>query len=137
MMPRLSVMVVLALVGLGCRKEDPQIASDQMYILGSALTKLSSAVESVVHYEPIPPGVGEAQLFEFATSDDPGLLRPFAEYKVRVRTEQKHGVVLVCTKNSGRALLEDLGCTGPMDRHHWRDREHRPCEFTVSPSSCP
>jgi hypothetical protein len=102
-----------------------------MYIKASALTKLSAAVESTVRYKNPPSGLDERDLLMLATRHDPVLLDNFKGYIVRVLRERRHSVVLVCDTSGTRALLEDAGCTGPMDRHRWMGKPE-PCEFTTN-----
>lgn len=101
-----------------------------MYSQASALTKLSAAVESTVRYKNPPSELGESELLVLATRHDPVLLENFKNYKVRVLRKARHSVVLVCDASGTRALLEDAGCTGPMDRERWKDKPE-PCEFSI------
>ena len=102
-----------------------------MYIKASALTKLSAAVESTVRYKNPPTGLNERELLTLATRHDPALLDNFKDYTVRVLRQSRHSVVLVCDTTGTRALLEDAGCSGPMDRHRWMGEKPEPCEFTI------
>jgi hypothetical protein len=102
-----------------------------MYVKASALTKLSAAVESAVRYKNLPSDLGEQELLVFATRHDPALLESFRGYKVRVLRRERHSIVLICDAAGDRALLEDAGCTGPMDRARWK--EPQSCEFSVDP----
>lgn len=105
---------------------------EKMYILGSALTKLSAAVEATVRYEDPPVGIGDAELLGLATKHDTGLFEPFADYTVRVSRQGNHGVVLICDKDGKIGLLEDAGCSSEMDRHLWKENPPKPCGFTVN-----
>lgn len=102
--------------------------SEEMYVKASALTKLSAAVESTVRYKN-PPDLGDSELLELATRHDPVLLENFQGYKLRVLRQERHSVVLVCDATGTRALLEDTGCSGPMDRERWVNTEA--CEFSI------
>ncbi len=102
-----------------------------MYIKASALTKLSAAVESTVRYKNPPTGLNERELLTLATRHDPALVDNFKDYTVRVLRQSRHSVVLVCDTTGTRALLEDAGCSGPMDRHRWMGEKPEPCEFTI------
>jgi hypothetical protein len=103
-----------------------------MYVKASALTKLSAAVESTVRYKNPPPDISENELLALATRHDPILLENFKGYQVRVLQQDRHAVVLVCDSTRTRALLEDAGCTGPMDRNRWMGNPE-PCEFSIRP----
>lgn len=126
-----TVTVVLVLSFLtGCTSSQRRVDSEEMYIKASALTKLSAAVESTVRYKNPPPELGESELLTLATRHDPILLENFKSYKVRVLRNDRHSVVLVCDATGTHALLEDAGCSGPMDRHRWMGKPE-PCEFSI------
>ena len=55
-----------------------------------------------------------------ATAHDPGLLDPFSEYMLKAVSQNNHAIVLVCTNDGMKALLEDAGCTSKMDMHWWK-----------------
>ncbi len=105
--------------------------AEKMYILGSALTKLSAAVEATVRYESPPVGIGDAEILALATKHDPGLMAPFADYNVQVLRESEHAILLVCDKEGRVGLLEDAGCSAPMDKHLWNGDPPKPCNFTI------
>ena len=77
-----------------------------------------------------PPELRDRQLLTLATQHDPILLDNFKGYTVRVLRQSRHSVVLVCDATGTRTLLEDAGCSGPMDRHQWMGKPE-PCEFTI------
>jgi hypothetical protein len=106
-------------------------SSDELRALGSAVMKVSAAAESAVRYKDPPPNLSEEGLLAFATQHDPSLLQPFREYKLRIKGEEGHAIVLVCTKNGAIALLEDAGCSGPMDKTMWETDPPRPCDFSL------
>jgi hypothetical protein len=112
--------------------------AEKMYILGSALTKLSASVEATVRYENPPEGIGDKELLDLSTKHDPGLMEPFAEYGLWVSRQDGHAVVLVCDKDGKVGLLEDAGCSSEMDRHLWKENPTKPCDFTVKAKEvCP
>ena len=126
-----TVTVVLVLSFLtGCMSSQRRVDSEEMYIKASALTKLAAAVESTVRYKNPPPELGESELLTLATRHDPILLENFKGYKVRVLRNERHSVVLVCNATGTHALLEDAGCSGPMDRNRWIEKPE-PCEFSL------
>jgi hypothetical protein len=133
--PPVTVAVTVALVlalAAGCAPLTgvPRPDREEMYIKASALTKLSAAVESTVRYKNPPLGLSDRQLLTLATRHDPALLDNFKGYSVRVLRQARHSIVLVCDTSGTRALLEDVGCSGPMDRHRWMGKAE-PCEFTI------
>lgn len=112
--------------------------AEKMYVLGSALTKLSASVEATVRYEDPPEGISEKELLDLSTKHDPGLLEPFADYTLRVSRQEGHAVVLVCNKEGQVGLLEDGGCSSEMDRHLWKMDPPKLCDFTVKTKEvCP
>ena len=123
--------MVLSLVA-GCASGLNRRDGKDMYIKASALTKLSAAVESTVRYKNPPSNLTDEQLLELATLHDPILLENFKGHKVRVLREGRHSIVLVCDTSGDRALLEDAGCTGRMDRAHWTGKSE-PCELSIDP----
>jgi hypothetical protein len=131
--PRFIATLAVFLVA-SCASNPDRIDTEEMYVKASALTKLSAAVESTVRYKNPPSGLGEQELLDFATRHDPGLLENFKGYKVRVLRKERHSVVLICDARGAHALLEDAGCTGPMDRARWKERPE-PCEFSINPGS--
>lgn len=123
--------VVVALLLSGCASAQAQSVGD-MNELGSALTKLSSSVESTVRYKKQGADLDDKKLLILATRHDPSILEPFQGYYLRVLRQAGHSAVLVCTPDGTTALLEDAGCTARMEQHHWRATPGRPCEFTLS-----
>jgi len=103
-----------------------------MYVLGSALTKLSASVEATVRYEDPPQGINDKELLALSTKHDPGLMESFADYTLRVSRQDGHAVVLVCDKDGKIGLLEDAGCSSEMDKHLWKEDPPKPCEFTIT-----
>ena len=127
-----AIIVALAIFLLaGCASSPDQVDAEEMYIKASALTKLSAAVESAVRYKTPPSVLGDQELLVFATRHDPALLENFRGYQVRVLRQDRHSAVLVCNATGARALLEDAGCTGPMDRARWKEAPPQPCDFST------
>jgi hypothetical protein len=124
------LLILLVLVS-ACASSRQAINPDEMYERASALTKLSAAMEAYIRYGHPLASATEAQLLEEGTRHDPALLSNLGDYKMRVLSQDRHALVLMCTTDGGRALLEDAGCTGKMDVHHWQ-QANVPCEFSVS-----
>jgi len=126
---RLSLIIVIMLL-FGCASSQAW-SEKEMNELGSALTKLSSSVESTVRYKGMGADLPDDKLLILSTKHDPGLLEPFQGYTLRVLRQNGHTAVLVCTEDGLAALLEDAGCTARMDQHRWKARPVPPCEFTL------
>jgi len=121
---------VLAMVFAGCtvgRKAE----AEKMYVLGSALTKLSASVEATVRYENPPEAINDEELLFLSTKHDPGQLEPFFDYTLRVSREDEHAVVMVCDKDENVGYLEDAGCSSEMDRHLWKEDPPVACKITL------
>jgi hypothetical protein len=65
-----------------------------------------------------------------ATSHDPSLLTPFPPdtYILKTNYQNPYAVLLLCTKDGDRAIMEDAGCSARLDR---RVINVAPCEFTL------
>ena len=108
-------------------------SKDIMQPLAAALLKATSVVESTVRYKKPDPGLKDRSLFIFATKHDPSLATPFDEYTIKIFTKNRHALVLVCSADSSRVLLEDLACTMKLDKHHWeKAAPGLACEPTIS-----
>ncbi|QTA83682.1 Uncharacterized protein dnl_60960 [Desulfonema limicola] len=127
----MAVMLAAAVAGCGKKKDNTKVDEKTMYTLSSSLTKLSAAVESTVRYKKPPAGINDQDLLNLAVKHDPKLLEPFKEYKLRVLQKNKHAVVLVCSKDGKKGLLEDAGCSAAMDKHLWQSSSS--CKFTLDP----
>jgi hypothetical protein len=122
------IFCVLMISVVGCGKKK-KIDDKAMYSLASSLTKLAKAVESTVRYKKPPEKISDSDLLKLACKRDPKLLEPFKKYTVKVHKENRHAIVLVCTPNGKRGLLEDAGCTAKMDKHLWKSSVA--CKFTL------
>lgn len=123
----IALCALLLLGGCGSttvRQEDPAA-------LAKSLGRLSKAMESYLLYEHRPPGASQEVLFSEGTRDEPGLLKEFDGYKLVLAREQPRSMILVCTPDGKRALMEDVGCTVKIDRKLWEDGVNAPCEFTL------
>jgi hypothetical protein len=130
-------LMFLLVASAGCTVSRAAEA-EKMYVLGSALTKLSASVEATVRYENPPEGISDKELLDLSTKHDPGLMDPFAEYGLWVSRQDGHAVVLVCDKDGKVGLLEDAGCSSEMDRHLWKEDPPTPCKITLdAKEACP
>jgi hypothetical protein len=73
-------------------------------------------------------GRGVAQ----AGNQEPGLPDNFKGYRLRIYSQDRHAIVLLCDECGKRGLLEDLGCTAALDRNLWKEDAAMPCEFSLS-----
>ena len=126
-----NLCVLIAALMSACAVTPDKEASEEMYKRASALTKLSAAMEAHIRYGNPRAGAAEAELLAAGTAHDPVLLTNVGDYRIRLRGDDRHAIVLMCSKDGMRALLEDAGCTGELDMHHW-NKPPVACEFTLS-----
>lgn len=122
---------VVGMLFISCCSAATAQSEREMNDKASALTKLSAAVETTVRYRHPSPLLSEDQLLKLSTAHDPRLLTQFRDYSVRVFRDQRRAIVMLCTVQSDRALLEDAACTPKLDRHHWRTSPGLPCELSL------
>jgi len=113
----------------GCTHSMASDAED-MSSLAASLTKLTKAVEPKVRYDASATGMKDQELLQYATQHNPKLLEPFSRYMLRAINQNNHAVVIVCSEDGKRALLEDAACTAQMDNYWWDKKPERPCEFS-------
>lgn len=78
------------------------------------------------------PNLTDTQLLTLATEEDPDLLEPFRHDLLKLNRDFGHAVILVCTSDGKKGLLEDAGCTAEIERHLWK--QDVACQFTISAS---
>jgi hypothetical protein len=59
------------------------------------------------------------------------LLANLGDYRIRMRADDRHAIVLMCSRDGKRALVEDAACTAGPDARHW-EQTPAPCEFTLT-----
>ena len=125
-----TIAIALALVvSAGCLRRS--VRDERLYELGPPLTKLTAVVDAAVRDEGAPENLSEEELLGRATAHDRTLLDPFKGYRLRVARDGLDSAVLVCTSDGRVALLEDAGCTNPLDSELWTRPKPVPCEFTL------
>ncbi len=128
---RCGATIALILMLLGCARL--RVGEEgKMENLAGRLVKLTAAVEATVRYGEPPAGIGDRELLRIATKLDPTLLWEFADYSIRIARRHRHAIVLICTGDGKRALLEDAGSAPESVRRLWKEQPPRPCEFTLS-----
>jgi len=88
--------------------------------LASALTKLSSETEAVVRYGTPPADATDEELLKLATRNDPGFLDTFRGYRLRVRSEERHAAVLLCSEDAAYRLRHPPPMRGSCARPSYR-----------------
>lgn len=122
-------LTAMAFIGAGCAS---RVQERDMNQLASALTKVSAAVDAKVRYEDFPENVSPETLLNTVAQGDAQLMRNFDGRVLRVLRQGEDSAVLVCEAGTGRALLEDAGCTAAMDLHRWSQPLPQRCEFTLN-----
>ena len=99
--------------------------------LAAKMMNLSAAVESYFSGFPgPPPDMEDREILKLATEHDNDLLAgEFKHSQLKAAYQAGHAVLLLCTEDGGRALIEDVGCSAPLDRKAF-DRSV-PCAFTL------
>jgi hypothetical protein len=133
----MRAIILLAVFVAGCAglPTEEQAREEEMLIVASALTKVAAAAEASVRYGNPPENLSDEEFLGFATAHDPGLLEPFSRYRLKALRKDRHVVILLCDADGVTALIEDAGCTGVSDRHHWKIVPSATCSFTLEPSA--
>ncbi len=98
-------------------------------ILSTKMVNLSSAVDTYFADITQPPIDSDAAILQNATRHDSHLLAPeFEPYLLKVQYQNPYAVLLLCSKDSSRAIMEDAGCSARLDR---QVTQVAPCEFTL------
>lgn len=103
--------------------------------LAATASDLARAVMGYVKDHPAESAsLDDQELVRRATGHDPKLLGPYKGYVVRGRGD---GIILVCTRDGSRGLIEDAECTDEVDKPEWQEN-NTPCLFTLNPATlCP
>lgn len=98
-------------------------------LLSSKMVNLSSAVDTYFADLAEAPIDNDVSILQKATVHDPGLLAPeFAPYLLKVQYQKSYAVLLLCSKDGGRTIMEDAGCSARLDR---QVTHVEPCKFTL------
>lgn len=97
--------------------------------LSTKMVNLSSAVDTYFADLSKVPTDSDATILQNATRHDKRLLAPeFELYVLKVQYQNPYAVLLLCSKDGSRAIMEDAGCSARLDRQVTQDA---PCEFTL------
>lgn len=98
-------------------------------LLSTKMVNLSAAVESYFLDLPEMPVDDAINILRSATRRDPRVLAPeFEPYLLKVQYQKPYAVVLLCSKDGTRAIMEDAGCSARLDR---QVSGNASCEFTL------
>ncbi len=123
-----GAMVGLVAVALlaGCAHR--QYTTEEMQPLGPVVSHFSQAVDAAAQDDPTGRLTGD-QLRDAVKGRKE--FQRLAPYRVLVMRQDRDTAVLVCTADGTRALFEDAGCTGKMERNRWQEAVPQPCQFTL------
>jgi hypothetical protein len=125
----LLISFVMALLIAGCAYITDAPDASERERLTAKMVKLSSVVDRYFAELPEEPTDSGDALLENAIRHDRGLLAPeFDPYLLKVRYQKAYAVLLLCSKDGSRVIMEDAGCSARLDRQVSRDV---PCEFTL------
>ncbi|MCF7966835.1 hypothetical protein V3O24_00135 [Methylobacter sp. Wu8] len=97
--------------------------------LSARMVNLSSAVDSYFSDLAEAPIDSDIAILQNATRNDPQLLaQEFNAYVLKVQFQNPYAVLLLCSKDGKRAIMEDAGCSASLDR---QVTDAVPCEFTL------
>ena len=130
MSPKLFFALFVSLLPLACMSVEGRMPNNkERGLLGTEMVNLSSSVDMYLSLRTEPPNEPDAVLLQEATAHDPGLLAPdFKRYLLKVRFQRPFSVLLLCSKDGRRAIMEDAGCSARLDRQIYKDA---PCEFNL------
>jgi hypothetical protein len=97
-----------------------------------AMRNLSKTMQACYRFEDPPAGLQDRELLEYCTRHNPGLRDFYENFTVKFKFDQDYAVVLVCSQDGERWVMEDLSCTGEMDSPPLDNEPARPCEFSLS-----
>lgn len=129
---RIAVLVAGAMTLASCAWAGED---DRMYEMAARAAQVARAVHYTARSPAIAPELDGEALVARASVNDPATLAALADFHVTARRQGKASVVLVCDKARTQALLEDAGCTQPVERHRWQESPRGACAFTVDPAS--
>jgi hypothetical protein len=132
---RTSILLcgIIFLMVSGCYNQ--RYTDETMQPLAATASDLARAVMLYAEDHPAEAALlNDQELVRRATAFDPNLLKPYQGLVVRGTAD---GVILVCTGNGMRGLIEDAECSDKVDKLMWSDT-NAPCQFTLKPESvCP
>lgn len=100
----------------------------EMAPYGAALNKVARAVDAGAN-NPAFSALNGDELLAASTRHDQSLLTPFSGFRLKARRIGGSSAVLMCDADEKRALLEDSGCTLPLDAHRYQRNDA--CEFVL------
>lgn len=127
---RILIILSFALLLSACVAPIAAVPSvEERGILSTKMVNLSSAVDIYFDNLPEAPIDTADNILRNATRHDPRLLAPeFEPYLFKTQYQNPYAVLLLCSKDGKRAIMEDAGCSARLDRQVTDDA---PCAFTL------
>jgi len=107
-------------------KVNDHCPEEEINRLEIASRRLGTAIQGVL-WSGAPP---DENLIATACGIDPLLCNAFGNNTLFAKVIDGNAVILVCTPDGKRALVEDIACTPIPDYKAWIDKK-APCEFTI------
>jgi hypothetical protein len=101
--------------------------------LVTPLTKLTSAVQSVVDYPENGIPVPDDKLLQASIRGKPELRSAFKEFRIKIWHDNKNVVILVCSHDGRIGLLEDASWTQFVDKKWYETEPTHPAVFSLVP----
>ena len=121
----LFVTACAATAGNVNEKDMPRAAAD--------LHRLSYAVQGEIMRGADP----SENLVALACGRDETLCAAVSEFHISVKRDGDNAMLILCTKDQQRALIEDIACTPKIDFRPW-EQGVLPCVFTLDAvNACP
>ena len=118
--------VAVSLLHACCIMPKFTYSTEEMNRLEIAMRRLNSAVEGAL-WSGAPQ---DADLIAIACGTDPSLCNAIGKNALYSRVVDGNAVLLLCTPDGKRALVEDVACTPTPDYKAWAEK-NAPCGFTV------
>lgn len=118
--------VLFFLLFTACAGAMGNVNEKNMSRAAADLLRLSYAVQGEI-MRGADPG---ADLIALACRRDSALCAAVSEFHISVKRDGDNAVLLLCTMDQRRALIEDIGCTPQIDFKPW-EKGDLPCMFTL------
>jgi len=126
---RILISLVGALLLGSCATITAAPNAEARGILSTKMINLSSAVDTYFENLPEMPLDTDDNILKNATRHDPRLLASeFQPYVLKTQYQNPYAVLLLCSKDGKRAIMEDAGCSARLDR---QVIDNAPCAFTL------
>ena len=123
----LLLTIVVSLLHIGCIAPKYNYKEEEINRLEIATRRLGTAVQGVL-WSGAPP---DGDLIAMVCEIDPSLCSAFGNNTLHARVVGGNAVLLLCTPDNKRALVEDIACTPMPDYKAWVNRK-APCGFTLN-----